>query len=199
LRCITLILQLHQQQLIAPRRTEALIFPTNASPDTTNYNQGINVSHAGSNEASHQGNNCPTTMFYRLLEPFPNLIQGTQCYMDASTQSDLAISLPGEAEIDIFIINTQMSLPLTIFIKATMQDSTSVLMVETVALALAIVLLKKLELQDATLLSDNQQLVHFLNGADLSNPPVWRIKPYTQIISSLLADTSSSICKTRRS
>jgi hypothetical protein len=119
--------------------------------------------------------------------------------MDASTQSDLAISLPGEAEIDIFIINTQMSLPLTIFIKATMQDSTSVLMVETVALALAIVLLKKLELQDATLLSDNQQLVHFLNGADLSNPPVWRIKPYTQIISSLLADTSSSICKTRRS
>jgi hypothetical protein len=48
-------------------------------------------------------------------------------------------------------------------------------------------------------LSDNQQLVHFLNGADLSNPPDWRIKPYTQMISSLLAGTSSSIRKIRRS
>jgi len=90
--------------------------------------------------------------------------------MDASTQPDLAVSLPREAGIGVFIINTQMSPPLSIFIKAVMQDSTSVLMAESTALSLAAVLLKTLELQDATLLFDNQQLVHFLNGADLSNP-----------------------------
>jgi hypothetical protein len=70
-----------------------------------------------------------------------------------------------------------------------MQDSTSVLKAKSSAMMmLATVLLKSLELQDATLLFDNQQLVHFLNGADLSNPPDWRIKPYTQRISSLLAN-----------
>jgi hypothetical protein len=31
-----------------------------------------------------------------------------------------------------------------------------------------------------TFLSDNQQLVSFLNGADHSNPPMWNIKTFTQ-------------------
>ena len=138
-------------------------------------------------------------MLERFLVPFPTLIHGTRCYTDASTQPDLAVSLPRDAGIGVFIINTQMSPPLSIFIKAAMQDSTSVLMAESAALALATVLLEKLELQDAIFLSDNQQLVHFLNGADLSNPPDWRIKPYTQMISPLLAGTSSSIRKISRS
>jgi len=37
-----------------------------------------------------------------------------------------------------------------------MQDSTSVLMAESVAIMLTTVLLQRLDLQDATLLSDNQ-------------------------------------------
>ena len=44
------------------------------------------------------------------------------------------------------------------------RESAIVLMVESAALALATVLLKALELQDETLLFDNQQLVYFLNG-----------------------------------
>jgi hypothetical protein len=72
---------------------------------------------------------------------------------------------------------------LSIFIKAAMQDSSSVLMAETAALALAAALSKHLEHHSAHLLSDIQQLVHFPNGAELSNPPDWRIKPYTQFIS----------------
>jgi len=80
-----------------------------------------------------------------------------------------------------------------------MQVTTSVLMAESAAMLLATVLLHSLDLQDSTLLSHNQQLVHFLNGADHSNPPDWTIKPYTQIIYSLLAATTSSIRKIRRS
>jgi len=50
-----------------------------------------------------------------------------------------------------------VSPPLSIFIKAAMQDSTSVLMAESASMAVATVLLQKLELQDATLLSANDQ------------------------------------------
>jgi hypothetical protein len=91
-----------------------------------------------------------------------------------------------------------MSPPLSIFIKAAMQDSTSVLMAESAALALATVLLENWSYRMQSFYQ-NQQLVHFLNGADLSNPPDWRIKPYTQMISPLLAGTSSSIRKISRS
>ena len=52
-------------------------------------------------------------------------------------------------------------------------------MSESTAMVVAAVLVQKLDLQEATLLCDNQQLVHFLNGADLSNPSYLRIKPYT--------------------
>ena len=137
-------------------------------------------------------------MLERFLVPFPTLIHGTRCYTDASTQPDLAVSLPRDAGIGVFIINTQMSPPLSIFIKAAMQDSTSVLMAESAALALATVLLENWSYRMQSFYQ-NQQLVHFLNGADLSNPPDWRIKPYTQMISPLLAGTSSSIRKISRS
>jgi hypothetical protein len=66
----------------------------------------------------------------RFLVPFPTLLQGTRCYTDASTQPDLAASVPREAGIGIFIVNTEMQPPLSMFIKAAMQDSSSVLMAE---------------------------------------------------------------------
>jgi len=94
------------------------------------------------------------------------------------------------------------SLPLRpcilIFIKAAMRNSSSVLMAEAGALALVAVLLKQIQLHHTTLLSDNQQLVHFLNGSDLSHPPDWRMKPYTQIISSTLSGTTTAIRKITR-
>jgi hypothetical protein len=56
-------------------------------------------------------------------------------------------------------------------------------MAEAAAMALAATLLESLQLylQQGTILSDNQQLVNFLNDSDLAHPPDWRIKPYTQM------------------
>lgn len=89
-----------------------------------------NISLAGINQVSLQGNILSTAAMDRFLVPFPTLLQGTRCYTDASTQPDLAASVPREAGIGIFIVNTEMQPPLSMFIKAAMQDSSSVLMAE---------------------------------------------------------------------
>jgi hypothetical protein len=69
---------------------------------------------------------------------------------------DLAASALGPAGLSIFIINTDVQPPLSIFIKATMQKSSSVLMVESAAMAWVVALLNQLQSHQATLLSDNQ-------------------------------------------
>jgi ribonuclease HI len=166
--------------------------------DTTIDDQGIMDSHAGINQATLQENRQSITMTNRFLVPSPTLLQGYRCYTDASTQPDLAFSNPRDAGIGIFIVNTTMHPPHNIFIKAAMRNSSSVLMAEAGALALVAVLLKQIQLHHTTLLSDNQQLVHFLNGSDLSHPPDWRMKPYTQIISSTLPGTTTAIRKITR-
>jgi hypothetical protein len=79
----------------------------------------------------------------------------------------------------LFIINTQVQLAQTIYIKARMTGATSVLMAEAAAMALAAIITHHLKLQPIIFLSDNQQLVHFLNTPDQTNPPKWRIKHYT--------------------
>jgi hypothetical protein len=61
-----------------------------------------------------------------------------------------------------------------------MQDSTSVLM--AAALALAISLCRRMNFEHHSFFSDSQLLVNYLNGADSSNPPDRRIKPFTQLI-----------------
>jgi hypothetical protein len=53
-------------------------------------------------------------------------------------------------------------------------------MAEAAALALGAQLLKALQVHQPFFLSDNQQLVSFLNGTDHTNPPQWEIKPFTQ-------------------
>jgi hypothetical protein len=67
----------------------------------------------------------------------------------------------------------------TIYIKVIMKTTTSVLMVEAAALALTATITNSLGLQQVSSLSDNQQLVHFLNSPDQADPPDWRIKYYT--------------------
>jgi len=57
---------------------------------------------------------------------------------------DLAVFVPRHAGLGIFIINTDVQPPLSILVKATMQESSSVLMAESAAMALAAVLLKQL-------------------------------------------------------
>jgi len=74
----------------------------------------------------------------------------------------------------------QVHPPEQIYIKATMSDSSSVIMAEAAALALAAAVTETLNVHHINFLSDNQQLVHFFNGSDGSNPPNWRIKHLTQ-------------------
>jgi hypothetical protein len=81
----------------------------------------------------------------------------------------------------MFIVNTNSQPVQTIYVKATLSEATSVLMAEAAALALAALITDKLGLRQVTFLSDNQQLVNFLNNQDQTNPLQWRIKYYTKI------------------
>ena len=76
----------------------------------------------------------------------------------------------------------QVHPPQNVYIKTAMKDSTLVLISEAAALALAVTVTDRLQLNHINFLSDSQQLVQFLNSSDHSNPPDWRIKPFTQII-----------------
>jgi len=71
-------------------------------------------------------------------------------------------------------------------------------MAESAAMAWAAALLNQLQSHQATIFSDNQQVVHFLNGPNLSNPPDWRIKPYIQITVALLSGTNSVVRRIKR-
>jgi ribonuclease HI len=104
---------------------------------------------------------------------------------------------PNFAGLGVFIVNTNVNPSFSVFIKALMQDSTSVLMVESAALALATSLCNNMNLEQLNLYSDSQLLVDCLNGRDPSNPPDWRIKPFTQIIQHFL-NTSYKVCKIPR-
>jgi ribonuclease HI len=84
--------------------------------------------------------------------------------------------------LGIFIVNTDNNPPFSVFIKAFMQDSTSVLMAESAALALAFSLCRKMNLEHTQFYTDSQILTDCINGLDPSNPPDWRIKPFTQLI-----------------
>jgi hypothetical protein len=72
----------------------------------------------------------------RYTVSFLALLQGSRFYIDASTEPDQGSLLPRKA-LGIFIINTQVQPHQNIYIKAALQHSTSVLMAEAAALALA--------------------------------------------------------------
>lgn len=110
----------------------------------------------------------------------PQLLQGIICYVDASTTPDHPTAQPRNAGICITFFNPQVQPALNVHIKAQMTESTSVLMAEAAALALAASISQALHFQDITFLSDCELLVKFLNSSDLSNPPDWRSKIYTQ-------------------
>jgi len=59
-------------------------------------------------------------------------------------------------------------------------------------------IIQAMNIHNCNFLSDCQQQVHFLNRDDLSNPPDWRSKPYTQDFSNNAAGTSSTITKINR-
>lgn len=72
-------------------------------------------------------------------------------------------------------------------------------MVEAATLTLAAITVHSLNLQGVNFLSDNDQLVRFLNAPDQTNPPDWRIKFFTQMFDNYTAQTGSRIFKIHRS
>ena len=67
------------------------------------------------------------------------------------------------AGLGIFILNFQVQPLQAIYVKAQMHNCRSVLMGEAAALTLGATIVKALQIQSCILLSDSQQLVHFLH------------------------------------
>jgi hypothetical protein len=128
----------------------------------------------------------------------PALLQGSRSYVDASTSPDQVAAVPTTASLGIFILNFQVQPTQTIYIKATLTKCSSVIMAEAASLALASSITQAMNIHNCNFLSDCQQLVHFPNKDDLSNPPDWRIKHFTQVFSNHAAHTSSRIIKISR-
>ena len=101
----------------------------------------------------------------------PAFLPGICCYIDVSTSPDLPSNLSTDSGIGIFIVNNQVHPVQTIYIKAAMKETSSVLMAEAAALALAATVAKHLDLHQVSFLSDNQQLVNFLNNANPDDLP----------------------------
>jgi hypothetical protein len=123
------------------------------------------------------------------------LLPGYRCYVDASTAPDQPNQQPKLADLGVFILNIQEQPTEAIYIRAHLQACTSVIMAKAASLALASMLLDRLNLSGVNFLSDSEQLVHFLNKDDLSNPLDWRIKPYTQQFYNHALTRSSKIYK----
>lgn len=132
------------------------------------------------------------------IQHSPAPLTGPRCYTDASTTPDRAFSHPREARLGIFIINTGMHPAQSIYIKAAIAHSASVLMAEAAALALAAVLTERLHIQNTSFLSDNQELVNFLNSSDQSTPPDWRIKNLTHKFNDSTRQRNTRVFKIRR-
>jgi hypothetical protein len=101
----------------------------------------------------------------------PALLLGNRCYVDASTTPDHPGSPPTTAGLGVFILNFQAHPTQIIYIKARLENCTSVIMAEAASLALASSLIQAFNIDNCSYLSDCQQLVHFLNMNDLTNPP----------------------------
>jgi hypothetical protein len=115
------------------------------------------------------------------------------------TAPDQPLQQPRMVGICVFILHLQEQSTMTMYIKAKLQACTLVLMAKAAALALASAITHKLNITGTNFLSDSEQLVHFLNKDDLSNPPDWWMKPFTQLFSNHASSTSANIYKIHRS
>jgi len=156
----------------------------------------ITLSNAGTNNqvGNHNQLYNDTQMDRYTIQMLASL-PGVRCYVDASTALDHPSQQPRLAGLGIFFVNTHVQPTQTIYIKAHMPATQSVIMAEAAALALAALVNNRLGFNNAAFLSDCQQLVHFLNPADQSNPPDWRIKPFTQIFTTCSAQCQAKIYK----
>lgn len=128
----------------------------------------------------------------------PTLAPGIKCYVDASTAPDHEPTISRTAGIGIFFVNPQVQPVHTIYIRAQMTQTLSVLMAEAAAMALAATLAEQLHYDNVTFLFDCQQLVDFLSSPDRNNPPEWQITYYTQVFVNSTASHHAKIYKISR-
>lgn len=112
------------------------------------------------------------------ISRLPCLIAGTRCYTDASLQPDTTSSNERPAGLGVFLLDT--SRQLTCFIKAKIQQASSVLMAGTAAMSLTARITMLLGIMDISFFTDNQLLANFFNGPRHDSPPHWTIKPSAQ-------------------
>jgi hypothetical protein len=127
------------------------------------------------------------------IDGSPVMAQGITCYTNASLTPNELSPNPRSAGLGVFINNTQSHPMQMVYIKATMQLADSVYMAEAAVLALAALVTDALGYQQVNLFSDNRPLVNFLNEQDQTNPPDWRIAPYTQIYTNLTSQRNTTI------
>jgi hypothetical protein len=90
-------------------------------------------------------------MVNRYLFTIPSLIQGVRCYIDAFTTPDQHPQTMKSAGLGVFIVNTEAQPTQTVYIKATLQECSSVLMAEAAGLALAVQITQLMELTNIRL------------------------------------------------
>lgn len=122
---------------------------------------------------------------------------GARSYSDASTSPDNTCSYTRKAGLEFFILDPSQHF--TCYVKAQLNHAISVLMAEAAGLALAAWITSSLQIRDISFLTDSQLLVNFFNASDLSSPPHWDIKPFTQRFLSAVADKNVQVLKIARS
>lgn len=108
--------------------------------------------------------NC-TQLMDRFAIQLPVLIPGIRCFVDASTSPDQPNQHARRAGIGIFIVNTQVQPVQTIYVKAAMIQTHSVVMAEAAAMALAAMLMNNLNFNEVSYLSDCNQLVNHCSSS----------------------------------
>lgn len=136
----------------------------------------------------------PGPPLYRAL--CPALIPGPRCCTDGATAPDQPQQVTRRAGLGVFILDPQRQL--AIYIKVMMSNTTSVIMAEAAALDCAASIASAFAIREAAFMTDNQQLVTFLNGNDHSSPPNWEIKPYTQHFINSIGSGSPRVFKIAR-
>jgi len=108
----------------------------------------------------------------------PILLPRARCYSDASIIPDTISSNPRKAGLGIFVLDP--SHQIKFYIKAQINHATTILMAEAAAITLTAWITSLLHINNISFLIDNQLLVNFFNGSDLSSPPCWDINTSTQ-------------------
>lgn len=128
----------------------------------------------------------------------PALLPGVRCFVDAFALPDQPSQHARRAGIGILFVNTQVHPVQTIYIKAAMTETQSVITVEAAAMALAAMVMDRLGFNDVSFLSDCSQLVRFLNAEDHNHPPDWRMKAFTQIFDNCVSNRQAKVYRISR-